>query len=254
MSTIISLVDLLLRCPEEMASRTPTVFQGCLVLALLLAGTTFWGCMRSIRLWNQTYPIPWWSYLAATFASLVIFSGTILLPSSGLIKDAAVSLIEDWSKHLPHDRRWTDETFKEAKRQVVKLGLEEPASYQKETIPVSHEESRKAAARTYAQAAVAHFREHNPLLSKLLSPKANPTEQEIYEDVRVFFEKNPGKKYGVEQAIDLASENLRQDLQRQAPKVVVYARALVTMGVLVLIAIPFGLVGMNAYRDIRIHQ
>ena len=254
MSSITSLIDLLFRCPEEMASRTPTVFQFCLVLALLLAGVTFWGCIRSIRLWNQTYRIPWWSYLAASFASLVVFSGTILLPSSGLIKDAAVSLIEDWSKRLPRDRRWTDETFKEAKRQVVKLGLEEPASYQKETIPVNHEESRKVAARTFAQAAVAHFREHNPLLSKLLSPKATPTEEEIYDDVRLFFEKNPGKKYGVEQAIDLASENLRQDLQKQAPKVVVYARGLVILSVLLLTALPFALVGINAYRDIRVHQ
>lgn len=237
-----------------MADRTPTVFQVCLVVALLLGAATFWGCIRSIRLWNQTYPIPWWSYVAATFASFVVFSGTILLPSSGLIKDAAVSLIEDWSKKLPRDRRWNDETFKEARRQVVKLGLEEPASYQKETIPVSHEESRKVAARTFAQAAVSHFREHNPLLSKLLSPKATPTEEEIYEDVRVFFEKNPGKKYGVEQAIDLASENLRQDLQKQAPKVVVYARGLVVLSVLLLTALPFALVGINAYRDIRIHQ
>lgn len=180
-----------------MAERTPTVFQVCLVLALLLGGATFWGCIRSIRLWNQTYQIPWWSYLAASFASVVVFSGTILLPSSGLIKDAAVSLIEDWSKRLPRDRRWTDETFKEAKRQVVKLGLEEPASYQKETIPVTHEESRKVAARTYAQAAVTHFREHNPLLSKLLSPKATPTEEEIYDDVRVFFTRTPEKNTGL---------------------------------------------------------
>jgi len=253
-SSITSLIDLLFRCPEEMAARTPTVFQVCLVLALLLGGATFWGCIRSIRLWNQTYRIPWWSYIAASFASVVIFCGTILLPSSGLIKDAAVSLIEDWSKGLPRDRRWTDETFKEAKRQVVKLGLEEPASYQRETIPVNHEESRKVAARTYAQAAVAHFREHNPLLSKLLSPKATPTEEEIYDDVRVFFEKNPGKKYGVEQAISLASENLRQDLQKQAPKVVVYARGLVILSVLLLTALPFALVGINAYRDIHVHQ
>ena len=254
MSSITSLIDLLLRCPEEMAERTPAVFQVCLVLALLLGGATFWGCIRSIRLWNQTYQIPWWSYLAASFASVIVFGGTILLPSSGLIKDAAISLIEDWSKRLPRDRRWTDDTFKEAKRQVVKLGLEEPASYQKETIPVNHEESRKVAARTYAQAAVAHFREHNPLLSKLLSPRATPTEDEIYDDVRVFFEKNPGKKYGVEQAIDLASENLRQDLQKQAPKVVVYARGLVILSVLLLTALPFALVGINAYRDIRVHQ
>ena len=110
------------------------------------------------------------------------------------------------------------------------------------------------AARTYAQAAVAHFREHNPLLSKLLSPKATPTEEEIYDDVRIFFEKNPGKKYGVEQAIDLASENLRQDLQKQAPKVVVYARGFLILGILLLTAMPFALVGINAYRDIRIHQ
>ena len=254
MSSITSLLDLLFRCPREMAERTPTVFQVCLVFGVLLGGLAFWACMRSVRLWNQTYPIPWWSYLAASFAALVVFSGTILLPSSGLIKDAAVSLIEDWSKRLPRDRRWTDETFKEAKRQVVKLGLEEPASYQKETIPVSHEESRKVAARTYAQAAVTHFREHNPLLSKLLSPKATPTEEEIYENVRSFFEKNSGKKYGVEQAIDLASENLRQDLQKQAPKVVVYARAIVILGVLLLTALPFALVGINAYRDIHIHQ
>jgi len=237
-----------------MADRTPTVFQVCLVVALLLGGATFWGCIRSIRLWNQTYPIPWWSYVAATFASFVVFSGTILLPSSGFIKDAAVSLIEDWSKRLPRDRKWTDETFKEAKRQVVKLGLEEPASYQKETIPVSHEESRKVAARTYAQSAVAHFRENNPLLSKLLTPKAAPTEDEIYDDVRTFFEKNPGKKYGVEQAIDLAAERLRQDLQKEAPKVVVYARAFVILAILIFTALPFALVGINAFRDIHVHQ
>ncbi|NDF17093.1 MAG: hypothetical protein EB079_03880 [Verrucomicrobia bacterium] len=52
--------------------------------------------------------------------------------------------------------------------------------------------------------------------------------------------------------VKVGAQKIREDLDRQIPKIVPYARAILVLAFLLVQAIPFGIIAYCSYRDIKV--
>jgi hypothetical protein len=72
------------------------------------------------------------------------------------------------------------------------------------------------------------------------------------ESMVEFFDRNPGQVMSSAIVIQVGADKIREDLDRQIPKIVPYARGVLIVLFLLAQAIPFGLVAYSSYRDIKV--
>jgi hypothetical protein len=72
----------------------------------------------------------------------------------------------------------------------------------------------------------------------------------VFNDVREWHRTNPS--YPPARAVGMAAEQIRAGLTKQLPRIVTIARISVVMLFLFAQALPFGVAGWAAYRDIKV--
>ncbi len=77
--------------------------------------------------------------------------------------------------------------------------------------------------------------------------------QAVNDDVTAYFKTHRERSYPAPQAVTLAAGQLERGLAEQAPRVVPLSRVAVGALFLLAQAVPFGLIGWTAYRDLRVH-
>lgn len=229
---------------------------GC--LGLFLAAVGWWLCARHAHLWNRAYHLRPGHHVLCAMAALLTLIFTVVFASLAYTENAARSVITAWEQAVNADAGWQSTTFARAYDAVRALGLENFANYPVPAdggsiIPLTRPESQLKAAGFYADAAAEHFRGAHPFLSLIVRAQPEVPTQAVNDDVTAFFRTHRERSYPAPQAVALAAGQLERGLTEQASRVVPLSR--VAVGVLFLFAqaIPFGLIGWTAYRDLRTH-
>lgn len=111
-------------------------------------------------------------------------------------------------------------------------------------------------AETYASESINLFREVNPFLSKIVWPPSEKVSRSlIIEDTARYFNgRTDGSAYPVERAIEIARREVLLKLAERTPRVVTLGRWVLFGLFLCAQAIPFGMVGWAAYRDLKVFR
>lgn len=229
------------------------------LIAFAIAILCWVAASRYSRLWNLRFQVKPIHHILCFFAALCAFAFTVMFIGLRYTEQAANIEISTWRVELIADRAWQDTIFRTAYRAVKALGLEDFASHPPPEqggtrIPLNHLESRTKSAEVYANSAIKNFRASHPFLSRILKFRADIPSVVVDRDVNSFFAANPGSLYPFERAVDLATTEIKSNLQAQTERVVLIARMILVILFLFAQMIPFGIIGYAAYKDLRINN
>lgn len=248
------LMTLLVACIPIYITKDPGGFRLALLAGIGLAAVCWFVCSIYTRMWNKRFRITLLHHASCAFASLCTLFFVVLFASLYYTKDAASASVAAWQYQIAADRGWESSTFQKAYDRVKELGIEDfssvpapgdPSSF----IPTNADESRQTAAATYANEACKHFDTKRPFLGKVVWSSPGVPQEVIFEDVKEWHQTNPN--YPPSRAIEIAGTQVRNGLEPQLPRVTSLSRLSVTILFVLIQAIPFGLIGWAAYRDIR---
>jgi hypothetical protein len=239
---------------EHDAFRT---FLFTLTIGILLGIGSWILCSLYSRLWNLRYRITITHHILCGIAALLTILFTLSYVSLRYTKDIAYSIIDGWQQEIKSDLRWHSKTFRSAYDKVKMLGVENFSRYPHPNeggrlMPLTKSVSRKTVATIYATKAVQHFKSSHPYLGMILRAYPDISIQIINDDVDRFFAAHPGGTYSTEDAVDLAAKHIKSGLDIQVPRVVTISRELIVILFLLVQFIPFGLIGLAAYRDVKV--
>jgi hypothetical protein len=230
------------------------------LIGVALAAACWYACSVYTHMWNRDFQMSPIHHLCCAFASICTLVFVIVFSSLYYTKEAAAASIQLWNLRINSDRPWQDRTFSKAYDKVKSLGVEDftkfpPPEDGGHIVPITHDESRNAAAELYANEACSDFDRKRPFLSKIVWSRPGIAPELVEGDAQTWLQgHHPGQPYPAERAVELAAENIKDRLNAQTPRVVVLSR-LVCAGLFLLIQlIPFGLVGWAAYRDIHVNR
>jgi len=251
---LLDLISVLFGCIPIYMVKAPGSFRITLLLGFVLAGLCWYFCSIYTRLWNKKFRITALHHTFCAFASGCTLLFTILFASLYYTKDAALLSIGAWQLQLNGDSTWGDQTFSKAYDTVKDLGIEDfsnapPPGSPGALIPTNHDESRQIAAATYANEACKHFDRKRPFLSKVVWSSPGVPSDVIFQDVKAWHEQNP--HYPPSRAIEIAATQIKEGLQPQVPRIITLSRLAVATLFVLMQAIPFGLIGWAAHRDIK---
>jgi hypothetical protein len=241
----------------HLAHDAPSFWLAVLV-GIALAAACWFACSVYTHMWNQGFRMSPVHHICCAFASLCTLLFVIVFSSLYYTKEAAAASIQLWNVHINVDQPWQNRTFAKAYDKVKALGVEDFTKYPPPEeggtiVPISHDESRNAAAELYANEACSDFDRKRPFLSKIVWSRPGVAPDLVESDVQAWFQSHPGgQTYPATRAVELASENIKDRLSAQTPRVVVLSRIVCVVLFLLIQLIPFGLVGWAAYRDIHV--
>ena len=208
-------------------------------------------------LWNKRFHLTATLQILNVLASLLTFFFVLAFAAMAFLKPIAILKIAAWRINIGHDTKWSNDTFKEAFYGVKKVGLEEDFSTYKtpenggKFIPIKSPGSQLEAASIYANNAAENFNDNHPFLSKIIWSSKGISRDTVKVDIAEWFKAGKGT-YPAENAIDLASKKIREDLIIQTPRIVKISRLVLVGMFLIVIFIPFALIGYAAYTDIKV--
>lgn len=224
-------------------------------IAVLLAGGCWWLASNYTKLWNllfQAHPIHHFFCALAALATLV---GVLLFFALSHAKTAGEQFVNLWSASLRINPAWQRSTFQEARKAAWQLGQEphDPALWQgggKEIIPLSNPNTKYLVARIYANSAARNFQRMHPFLSWIFSVRVEAAEEAVSRDVQQYINVEP--VYPDIRAVGIVANYIKEELDKQTPKLVPRLRLILLLLFFVVQSVPFTLIGWAAYRDIEV--
>lgn len=252
-SDALSLVLIALRILADLRNEFWVAFLISFVLAIICWVVA----SRYSCLWNLRFQVKPIHHVLCFLAALCAFVFTMVFIGLRYTEQAANIAIGMWRVELIADPAWQDATFRTAYRAVKSLGLEDftfhpPPEQGGTRIPLNHLESRTKSAEVYTNSAIQNFRVGHPFLSKVLKVRSDIPSAIVDRDVNSFFKANPGYLYPSERAVDLATAEIKSNLQAQTERVVVIGRLILVILFIFVQLIPFSVIGYAAYKDLRI--
>lgn len=232
-----------------------SAFAAILAGGLILSGLCWWLCSFFTHLWNKRYKVRLTHHLLCGLAAVITLVATVVFATLKHAASAADVSIEAWKVQLGMDQFWADHTFKQAYERVKLLGLEDfsnaPPPPVGHTIPATKEPSQVECAWIYASQAARYFKQQRPYLGSIVGASGEVPRDVLTADIRRYFA-TVGNTYPTGNAISLVSSEVKKELTAKLPRVVKVLRIQLVLLFLLAQAFPFGLVGLAAYRDLKV--
>ena len=249
------LVEFLLELVDQLKSQNFMQFRIVFAAALLLAAGMWVFCSFFSRLWNKHYHLNAWHHVLCFFAAFATFVVVLLYPSLEYLKPYAYASVQSWQSELNRNNDLWDEVISKCRKACEAMGIkqENPVIV---TVNTSTPGGKKISgikkvSQIYAQAMVKNFTSKRPVLSLILSARGRKAQEVVNAEMEDYFEKYP--KMDPKFIIDKGGDVIRRDLDQQIPKIVPYARTGLILIFLLFQGIPFGIIAIASYRDIRVH-
>jgi len=249
-------LSLLVGCVAFFAANSRGNFTLTLVVGSLLAALCWVGCSYYSRLWNLRYRVTITHHVLCCLAAILTLLFTVIFVALRYTKEAARVSVQGWELQINLDKFWAERTYASTWQKVKSLGLEDftnapPPGMPNSHIPTNKDPSIRLAASTYAKASVEHFKNNRPFLSKIVHTQIELPSQVLDADVKNYFA-TVSKSYPPPRAISLVASQMTRELDSQLPRVATTFR-LIAVGLFFAVQfIPFGLVGLAAYRNIKV--
>ena len=259
MSTLSELFNLLAKGVSLLALNR-SALSVTLLAAFALAGLSWYLCNNYVKLWNRRFRLTATHQVLTVIASILTFFFVLAFSGLTYMKDVASTIVSLWEGYeIKADSQWSNATFKEAYYKVKDLKTENFSNYPSpenggNAIPASKKTAQETAAKVYATSACDHFNQEHPFLSKIIWSNPEQSAGNISGDVVNYFEQNPGSTYTTDKAISIAADTIKTQLSQQTPRTVTLSRIGLLILYLLVMAIPLGLIGYAAYKDIRIQK
>ena len=235
-------------------SKTNHEFGITLGVGIVLSAVCWFGCSHYSRLWNTRYRVTLTHHSLCAATGVLTLFFAISWRALEHTQEVSEKAVSEWVWTINQDREWSDAISTEVWRNVRALGIEDfdrPEYAQMKSTPVTHDASRLKAASTISQGCVRHFKDRHPFLSAILKARSEVPMEVLQIDIKSWFGANKGV-YGIDQGIKLVSTQLKQELGSSLDRIVPTYRISAVFIFLFLQAVPFGLVGFAAYRDLKI--
>lgn len=224
-----------------------------LAVGVLLAVLSWYACFMHSRLWNIRFHLKLLHHLLCAIAAFITLLFSVLYPSLAYVGEAGVISITSWENAIKLDTVWADATFRKAYEAVKKLGVEDFSSVPQPGLPGSHipvnqEKSLQEAALTYASSACTHFSQSRPFLGAVVWARPTIPAGVVLEDSQRWLQHD--HIYPPDRAIMLVVRQIRISLFEQVHRLVIISRVLAIFIFLLTQAVPFGLIGWAAWREI----
>ncbi len=259
MSTLTELFNLLTNGVFLLA-RNRYAMSVTLLAAFALAGLSWYLCNNYVKLWNKRFRLTTTHQILTLIASILTFFFVLAFSGLSYMKEVASTIVNLWEGYeIKADRQWSVATFKEAFQKVKDLNVEKfvgvpmPGN-EGSFVPVQKQISQRTAAEVYATAACDHFDQEHPFLSKIIWSNPAQSSENIAEDVMSYFAHNPRTSYSADKAINIAADTIKAQLNIQTPRTVTFSRIVLIVLYLLVMAIPLGVIGYAAYKDIQIQK
>ena len=251
------LVEFLVALVDELKTQNFMQFRIVFVAALLLAAGMWVFCSFFSRLWNRHYHLNAWHHVLCFFAAAATFIVVLLYPSLEYLKPFAYASVQSWQSELMRNVSLWNEVSRKCRKACEAMGIkqETPGGVTvKTSTPGGKEISGiKKVSQIHAQALVENFIRERPGLSLILSARGRQAQEAMNREMEDYFNTNPMSIMGQEIIIREGGDVIRRDLDQQIPKIVPYARTGLVLIFLLFQAIPFGIIAIASYRDIRVH-
>lgn len=225
-------------------------------VGVALGGICWWACSSFSRLWNLRYRATSLHHVLCSIAALLTVLFAVLFASLKYTKVVTYASVVAWEAQITADQVWSNSTFADAYGKVKALGIEDftgvpMPGMPNERIPTTDSRSILTAAETYAESASEDFEKRRPFLSLILKGRPAVPLQVLDASMKNFFATG-GTSYDQGRAILLVVGETKAQLDAQIPRVVTVARSILVAIFLLAQAIPFGLVAIAAYKDIKV--
>jgi len=231
---------------------------GAFLIALLLGAVCWVACIYYARLWHKRFYMKPKHHLLCAIAAIFTVIFTVQYRAVGYLERIVNGVIDHWSTSIVDDQNFHDETYEKAYYTVKEefpgdfSGVPEPND--KDTyIPAKSNEMVQLCAQVFVEETCSAFFTRHPFLNFMLRARPGISEEKIRTDIKEFFQKNPGSTYPLSSAVEIAVEHIREGLLKQSPKTVWKTRLILVILFVMAQAIPFGVIGYVAYKDIRIN-
>jgi hypothetical protein len=259
LSTLVDLITLLLS-GIGLLMRDRSDFLITLLAAFVIASLSWYLCNNYVKLWNKRFRLTLTHQILTLIASMLTFFFVLAFGGLKYMKEVTTFIVTVWEGfEIKADQSWSNATFKKAYYEVKDLKTEDfsraPTPEQGgNTIPANGKTAKETAAKVYAVEACEHFDAEHPFLSKIIWSDPDQATTNITQDVIAYFDQNTGSVYTVDKAINIAADTIRTELDKQTPRTVTLSRIALVIFYLFVMAIPLGLIGYAAYKDIRIRK
>jgi hypothetical protein len=253
----------LVECMRLEARHSASGFFLVVLIAIALGGLCWFAATQYTKLWNLHYNATLTLHTLCGFAALLTLMFTIAFVSLDYAKQVAQTALNRWYQSISADRKFLNDTYVDAYYAVQRSGYERfdpvkhlPPSDPNSRMPFTKRETKVLVGKLYADASLTHFRRTNPYLSRVIMPgNQDVPASVIFTDINEYFAAHRTDKvppvYFLDRGVKIAANLFRQNLETQTPKVVSSARRWITMLFLTVQLIPFGLIGVSAYLDLK---
>lgn len=257
MEFLTQLIELFAKCIRETAVRENLFWAMAVSSALVGLGISAL-CAFSARLWNKKYHIKPFHYVVSAGAGGFAIICTLLLFSAIHIPDAAQKLIGIWEVKITHDSDWIENQlgrriFYAVDKIIPQPPVEKRQGQWSTLIPNDSpraKDGRRAFARVLAIDSLRHFRQNHRYLSWLLWVDKQGPEADIQDRVATEMDRSGWVAYKT--ALGWTAERVTDDLNRESKRLVVRSRVAIVIVFLVIELLCFGIVGLAAYRDLKV--
>jgi len=252
------LVEFLVELVDRLKTENFMQFRIVFLAALLLAVGMWVFCSFFSRLWNKNYHLNVWHHVLCFFAAAATFIVVLLYPSLEYLQPFAYASVQRWQKELIGDNGLWKEVIQKCRKACEAMGIKQEADpwfCQASTSTATGKKISgiKKVSQIHAQAIVDNFTRKRPALRMILSARGRKAQEVMNAEMEDYFDKNPNSRMNHDIIINVGADVIRRDLDQQIPKIVPYARTGLILVFLFFQAIPFGIIAIASYRDIRVH-
>jgi hypothetical protein len=244
---------ILIDSARMMGKTEPAYLLLVMVGALLLAGAAWWGAVNYTKLWNLRFTPTALHHAMCGLAAFLTLLFTIAFASLGHAREVANKEIEAWKAVVSKDQKLIVDSSTKAYYAVRDAGVEtlDPRHHGIGTTggsyPVTKDETRKMVAEIYLKYAIDNFGMQHPYLLNAIWKRRAINYDRVVADRQAF----KGRTYPISRYFTLAGQQIQEELGPQTPRVVGSARRWLAALFLLAQALPFGLIGWAAYRDLQ---
>ena len=245
--------NILVQCVGALGSRE---WKLVLLVGLGAAAVCWISANFYTRLWNKRYHLTLSHQILCFAAALVTFFSVVIYFSLKHLQEIAIQQVQNWEEDLLNDSAWQEAVYSDTYYQIKSLGLEnfdgvpEPGQ-QGAHIPVTRDETKMEVSKIYSRSAIKTFNDAHPFLRKFMRANLDVPQQKIQDDMNEHFKTNP--TYPPQKVVALSAEEIRGQLVQQTPRAVKFGRLIAVLLFFLIQAIPFGIIGYAAYKDIKVH-
>ncbi|NDA26446.1 MAG: hypothetical protein EBZ05_06370 [Verrucomicrobia bacterium] len=250
------LVELLVDLVQQLQQADPRFFLFVVAGAFLLSAAMWWICSVFSNLWNKRYHLHLWHHLLCFFAAIITFFTTLIFFSLPYVKPLVEYSVGTWQARMESNASLWNETLDQCRKTCAKLGIPQvnPTGV---TVSYSGSDGKKIegirhVSRIFANRILKDFWQNRPMLSLILWARGAEARAAMTESMVTYFDANPRGYMERADVVKVGAQKIREDLDRQIPKIVPYARAILVLAFLLVQAIPFGIIAYCSYRDIKV--